>query len=413
MSGYIQNELIECNRLTSEESKSGNNSNLAVWTNTLSNIYDLQAGDKVSMYAGFVSEKGAGEEKTIEIKGTTLGKNKTFEYIREIPELKITENITNRVTQIAYENVSEDIELRDNEINLIVGYYKNMNGTGYCALPRTFMETKSSATNDNTGQKNPFADIDDSVSGFLGSQAEIGYKIGADRTVNAYSREETLRNDNSRYTIFVTDFSHMGESGIPSDEIYGNASYPEPLDRFTIAPEWKKYIQYKEKVKLTIPSGFNSAQFIAEDLTRQLQQINRTTNFTLSQDVTQREERNDMSNVPITRILESNTYKTFNCATLDLYNEAEYDKVIAGENTVDSVWYNNYQTIGIKRPNLFITGRKINLVSSFVDGEYKTRDEGIKGSQLLDNFNFGAEEPIQTYIEYTKENLQLFKGLYQ
>ena len=49
--------------------------------------------------------------------------------------------------------------------------------------------------------------------------------------------EETLRNDNSRYTIFVTDFSQMGESGIPSDKIYGNASYPEPLDRFTIAPE--------------------------------------------------------------------------------------------------------------------------------------------------------------------------------
>ena len=126
MSGYIQNELIECNRLRSEEAKGGNTTNNAVWTNTLSNIYDLQAGDKVSMYAGFVSEKGAGEEKTIEIKGSTLGKTKTFEYIREIPDLKITENEMDQFKPILKHVQSMEDHCRSN-INEFERISKNQN----------------------------------------------------------------------------------------------------------------------------------------------------------------------------------------------------------------------------------------------------------------------------------------------
>ena len=54
--------------------------------------------------------------------------------------------------------------------------------------------------------------------------------------------------------------------------------------------------------------------------------------------------------------------------------------------------------------NMFKTGsRPVKLVKP------ATVDDGIKGSMILENFNFGAEEPIKTYIEYTKENLQLLK----
>ena len=63
--GYIQSELFECNRLRSQEALGGNNSNPAQWTNVLSNTYSLEAGDKVSMYSGFISEKGASAVKTI------------------------------------------------------------------------------------------------------------------------------------------------------------------------------------------------------------------------------------------------------------------------------------------------------------------------------------------------------------
>ena len=78
--GYIQSELFECNRLRSQEALGGNNSNPAQWTNVLSNTYSLEAGDKVSMYSGFISEKGASAVKTIEIKGESLGKTRDFTY---------------------------------------------------------------------------------------------------------------------------------------------------------------------------------------------------------------------------------------------------------------------------------------------------------------------------------------------
>eukprot|EP01049_Picozoa_sp_SAG25_P014389 SAG25_NODE_2527_length_1552_cov_2.654508_3_plen_91_part_01 len=86
MSGYIESEIVEANRLTSEEARTNNDSNPAQWTCVLGDIYDLNPGDKVSLYSAFISERGAGTSKTIEIKGRTLGKTKTFKYIKETVE---------------------------------------------------------------------------------------------------------------------------------------------------------------------------------------------------------------------------------------------------------------------------------------------------------------------------------------
>ena len=103
MSGYIENEIVEANRLRSQEALSGNNENPAQWTNTLSNIYELNAGDKVSMYSGFISERGAGSLKTIELVydrivpggilmlddyGTVLGETKAIEEFLEKRNLR-------------------------------------------------------------------------------------------------------------------------------------------------------------------------------------------------------------------------------------------------------------------------------------------------------------------------------------
>ena len=69
---YTDIQVIECSRLHSEEAKSKNNENYALWTSNLTDIATLAAGDKISVYGAMVSERGAGQSSSIEIKGINL-----------------------------------------------------------------------------------------------------------------------------------------------------------------------------------------------------------------------------------------------------------------------------------------------------------------------------------------------------
>jgi len=65
MNQYTDLQILECNRLHSEEAKSGNNENFALWQNNLQDIVHLDAGDKVSVHGAMVSERGAGQSGSI------------------------------------------------------------------------------------------------------------------------------------------------------------------------------------------------------------------------------------------------------------------------------------------------------------------------------------------------------------
>ena len=69
MDQFTDIQIIECNRLHSEEAKSGNNENYSLWTNNLQDILILYPKDQVSVYGAFISERGAGQPSSIEIKG--------------------------------------------------------------------------------------------------------------------------------------------------------------------------------------------------------------------------------------------------------------------------------------------------------------------------------------------------------
>ena len=71
MDQFSDIKIIECNRLHSEEAKSNNNENFSLWTNNLQDIMILNPKDQVSVYGAFVSERGAGQSSSIEIKGST------------------------------------------------------------------------------------------------------------------------------------------------------------------------------------------------------------------------------------------------------------------------------------------------------------------------------------------------------
>ena len=65
MNQYTDLQVIECNRLHSEEAKSNNDENFAQWTNNLQDILHLDAGDKVSLHGAMINEKGAGQSQAI------------------------------------------------------------------------------------------------------------------------------------------------------------------------------------------------------------------------------------------------------------------------------------------------------------------------------------------------------------
>ena len=82
MSEYTDTKLINCNRLASIESRTGNNSNPAVFTNPLNETVRLNVGDKISLERAFINEVGAGNPQTIEYKGYSRGSNPVATYTK-------------------------------------------------------------------------------------------------------------------------------------------------------------------------------------------------------------------------------------------------------------------------------------------------------------------------------------------
>jgi len=409
MSGYIENEIVECNRLRSQEAISGNNENPAQWTNTLSNIYELNAGDKVSMYSGFISEKGAGSLKTIELKGKTLGKKKKFTYVTEETTYEPVSNTPMRsvVTQVE----DEEIELKDNEANLILNYYKTTNGTGYIGLPRMGVEFDDDGGKpEGTLGSIPYSVKDGSTKGYISPIPSFDFMIKDDYDICVYNeladRVVKVKNDNSRFTLFISQYSTLnfiGEVGINS----GFDPTNEPAQHWTIAPEYRHYYLYRQKLPINVEKGFNSAQFIADDLTSKLQGIISEREQIFSNNYNLKETDTDTIRRPLNKIIESETYKTFNCGTINYWDLNDVQHLDDG--TTSTTWYNNYQMIGWKRPELYETGQYINMNAETDGSQITTNSDRLLGSSIRQQYDFTQDEPLRTNIPYTKENLLKLK----
>ncbi len=420
MSGYVETEIVEANRLTSEEALTRNNANLASWTNVLGDIYDLRAGDKVSLYSAYVSERGAGTNKTIEIKGNAIGKARSFKYVTE--EIT-TEPVTNRKLTSVVTQVVEERELRDNIANLTIGYYTNTDGTGYTTLPRKFFKNMGAGGEggfDTAAEAfRPYTQDQDIASNGYISPIPLGttpfiikddyYRCiygSADPSTTDGSNSHIVRvkNDNTKYTIFVSKNSNLGiQTGTTID-----ADTP-PTGDFTKEPEYRKYFRNRELIPIEVDKGFSSAQFIAGKLTEKLQLVTKTDELVWSEDATKVETDNGTANITISKTIESNTYKTFNCMTLNSLTETQYDDAML-TNPTGNTWYNNYQAIAMKRPELFEKGEVINMNASSDGDNIFTTSDRILGSQLREPLQpDNANEPLRTNIPYTLENLKILK----
>lgn len=360
---YTDTKLIECNRKSSVEYKSGNYANNAIFTNKLDAGITLNVGDQVNMFTGIVSDLGAGND-TIELKGESLKKKRTFNYTKVRTVNVLTTQQSNNLGNISaqfIEPTSEEIELKDNEANILVSYYKTANGEGCFGLPRRFGY--------NRGLHAPYLFLanDCEAMGTTRYQIHKGTFIDEDyyrdRNSSAVFNNDVflnrelykIRQDGTKYTIFGrrNTYADVNTTGIVEPTKNKNGSYDPALD------EYNKYVELK---KITIPKGRRSADFIAERVTRLLQNASELKPFirniggVSSPDTATVYENQGV----LTGLLKSETFKPFTAQCYYAYDNLLFDdfnKTLF--NSVTLFFLKGYQYIAFKRPEFVEKGRAL------------------------------------------------------
>jgi hypothetical protein len=424
MNQYTDLQIVECNRLHSEEAKSKNNENFSLWTNNLTDIVHLEPGDKVSVHAAMISERGAGQATSIEIKGESLGFKKVFEYT-DIQKSDAIPIIPSGFAKISASMNSSEIEMRDDTGVFTISYYLNRNGHNSISLPRRWWWVPAS-------KKRNFTDNDDrskygmsvwdacsNSSTFCGTLYDDIYQISAfpgfgEGDENESGNLTKIKNDNSRFTIMIRDITYYSKAA-------ANGNLPTNNLR---EPENAIYMTYKELKKVKIEKGFNSPEFIAQEITRQLQEVKSQETFK------KRSPADEAVNyfrpgypVPMYSSFNTETYKSFDCAgiyspigdgTSNLQRNwfNYYNDDYAASNASGYEYLNQYHIVACKRPELYETGR---LLNSVIEGDNPYYDEykGIEGGQVAYNYDGtevqGTKGIILTTF-YTKENVEKWRN---
>jgi len=417
MNSYTDVRILECNRLHSEEYKSGNNENYALWRNNLADILHLEPGDSVSVYGAFISERGAGQSSSIEIKGVELGEKHRFKWVTLQKSLvgidRLDNKLPSRASVIKINLHDEYIPIRDDTLNFTISYYMVASLQNYLHLPRRWMyghpdsqnnfdladcrhvngatETRYMVSNASSGTKN-YSQTPAFYASIKNASNEILYKPN---------------NDNARYTIMVRNSTYFTLQGV--------ASEPSALPIQDLRdPENATYYPYKEFKSITIPAGFNSADYIATEITRQLQ------NIVNDELLYEAEELNDPYPVCVSKILESETYKAFNTGSvqdntkdwfLEYFNLSDVGNTAPDKsprpnwgNASGYPWLRQYQFVACKYPELYETGRLLNRNHAQVY-------TGILGTKLYQSYS-GDLDPFVFDIPYNKQRVDEFKAFF-
>ncbi len=386
--GYSDIKILEANRRQSFYQ----DDSPASWSNKLSNGVKLNIGDEIQLHSAYVSELGA-QDATIEILGQNFNSSGTFNYEaiedagtkNDYPDtgLKVDGGLVYYYDYNYQEVVSKTLEyeLNDNELNLLVSPYKNANGEFHAMLPRNWIGPSDGKPEDewaHTWDVFDFYNAPGAPGGGgginFGARAKESYNINDTRPVqeayasaNPDARYKVMnRIDNSRYTIFgsstIRNVKGYNESGM---------SLPPVVDGIRDIPTHKYYTQIKYPVKCSVNKGFNSPANIASQLTEQLNQRNNYDIKNLPVDFGVPDVPNSVAggtNTNLYATTETQTYKTYFCANPDHMNkdvfEDEWGKNGLGDKSIQ--YYNAFQYIGVKRPDLFRLGRVLNASQGFL-----------------------------------------------
>jgi hypothetical protein len=428
MSQYVDTKLINCNRLASVESRTGNDSNPAVFTNPLNETVRLDVGDKISLERAFISEVGAGNPSTIEFKGKVTGKNKVstytdidyrdFYYKKQIAyDTKYRLGYYRAITTT--EVSDEEVDLRDNLAPLVIGYYITSNEyPSYIQQPRRFSHNESARGSvPRMDAGNHYTNKDDETEGATKFNVNVNCCCRADwKLVNGLnSNIFKQRVDNKRYTLFIKDKIAYSRNDSSNNYI---AQFPS---RHNGIIQEATYFRIREKINIEVNKGFNTPSAVADQITDQLKEVKNENIFDIKDNLGFTRQ--------LTRTIESTTYKPINAQNLynfnsDTHSAFESQTLPAtaaniGDNSNDYIATFGY--IGVKRPELFEEGRK--MMNDLVPNTISIRDNS--GTELcpvltngFDGLQIGKEiegtdgrvanelKIIQTNLEYTRENCE-------
>ena len=386
-SQYVDSILLEANRLKSVEYTSGNTSaTKSSFTNKFAPVH-IDAGDNISLFSGYVSAIGAGGE-VIEVKGKDLNEEVS------LYETEITLKNPFSASSVSYSDIylpynaskvdfnltEKKIKLKDNNIPLEFRFYKNTNGELHIHLPRKFDKRYLENDNDTNYNKN-WTEQDSSAMGACvvplnykrcsNDWMEIQYKTG-NQTVKIFRRTSK----NERYSIMVSrENLYSYKSGSFTQQNFENND--QSLGRWWrfIDPALASsldYNYYQKVINLEVDVGFDSPSNIAQTLTSQLKKSGNPESVLGLVGSGGTAKKYDIS----TKI-NSDLYRTFRSATPVSFSKANYDEYFsasakeyndegifnASQKAIDYI--SNYNFIGMKRPELFITGREILKFSNY------------------------------------------------
>ncbi len=375
MEQYTDLRILDCNRRHSVQGQSGNNENNALFTNELGEGVRLNVGDQISIQGAFISEVGAGAD-TIEFKGNNLVSASGITLTKKFKYTYEQERFPSKNWDLRYQNIlggyqakySQNIEteartLKDNECTIATQFYTTNNGTGYMFLPRRFAYDQNyNGFNSSNVIGAIWEDIDKVDSGhsffYPKYQAicEDDYQFVRDGesfpALSQYPKGHYIpRHDNKRFTILRRMGTTYYQSQIykydgDPDEV---VNPPDPRN-----PSFGEYDYYINLIDIKVNAGFNSPSDISEQITDQLKKNSKPD---------YQYEVNDLTGKPqlITNMIETNTWKPFTCASyLKFGFQAYRDYVDSVVSNNGMAYYSAYENIAVKRPDLFLLGRKTN-----------------------------------------------------
>ena len=419
MTSYVDTQLIECTRASSEQVKvggEGQDETTSLFTNKLGESLTLNVGDKVSVERTFINGLGSGNSQTIQFKGGFIHQkvNKVIKYTA-MGYLNENNNpavepyrlgLYNEITSIEFEE--EITDLRDNEVNFVMGYYLNAGDKhNYIQLPRRFPSQYS----ENTAVASNITGIYNSKDGTVMGNSQYtvqeenyvrsdwawreGDKVGG-AEVNLLKQ----RVDNSRYALYVRDHAFYDIDIVGADTYIHNRDDEDRL-RVMCYP----YQKYREKKTLTVQQGFNTPESVATQLTKQLNKTN-------PPDIFKFRDGSHIENV-LTETVEGECYKPFNCASNNEMSKTNYDKfrdrAVAIDNDVLN-YINSFFFMGVKRPEIYDAGTL--LPQRLEDGDTNPNADGFKLLVDIPYADRNTDGQIVLDYEYTRENLLLFRDLF-
>lgn len=372
-------------------------------------------------------------------------------------------------------NSIKTVQLKDNETSIPQRYYKSNNGEGHLYLPRRFTMNNITADNPypvpkpkkdaatNQAREFPmevfFENIEDATQGvnlssinndktdkskhakcdyFLYTSGGFNEAYDGSFGVRPTNQYYKPRTDNKRFTMFIKSKNYNFYANAPINAVTGkNTLLEEALVNDPIASN--DYIEYIELKNYKVQVGFNSPANVAGQFTEQMQE---TINYTTSDGEYRAQPERLELDVTFVDQTESQTYEVFSATTDNSYFPIESGGMgrndyqtynlsqtaaasfladpsytpTAAEQLAITRYASTYQYIFVKRPEIFIAGRKLN---NYI-GAINTNDTGgeckgfITNPTPIESLKPATQnDGLMTSWEYTDKNLKLLSNLFK